>query len=233
MKHSFLIAVAVALLTSCIASRKLTYLRDMEADCSVAMPVPMAVTLLPGDKITVVVSSRDNKLSDLFNLSDASVIMTRDNGTALLRGNALPYTVDDAGYIDFPVMGKLHVGGLTRDSVAKFVKQQLFDRGLLADAVVYVEFANLGVTVLGEVRAPGRIPFNDDRLTLLEAIGLAGDLTSNGDRSNVLVMRHEGNASHAYRIDLRSAESVYSSPAYYLRQGDVVYVEPRRAKRGK
>lgn len=233
MKLSFFSIAIALLMASCTTTGRLTYFRDMQPESAVAVAGQREICLRPGDKIAVVVSSKDRKLADLFNLTDVAAAPDSGSGEVAVQRNALRYTVDGDGNIDFPVMGLLHVGGLTRDSVAKFIKAQLVGRQLLTDAVVNVEFGNLFVSVLGEVRNPGRYPINRDWFTIIDAISMAGDLTTNGDRRNVLVMRQERNVRRAYRIDLRSGADVYSSPAYYLRQTDVVYVEPLRPRRGK
>lgn len=233
MKLSVFSIAIPLLMASCATTGRLTYFSDMQPESVVAVGGQQEICLRPGDKITVVVSSKDQKLADLFNLTDVAAAPDSGGGERAERRNALMYTVDSDGNIDFPVMGLLHVGGFSRDSVAKYIKAQLVSRQLLTDAVVNVEFSNLFVAVLGEVRNPGRYHIERDWFTVIDAISMAGDLTTNGDRSNVLVMRREGNVRRAYRIDLRSGASVYSSPAYYLRQTDIVYIEPLRARRGK
>ena len=233
MKKLVFAIFIMALLMSCVNTARLTYFRDIHPDSAVTVTPQHEIRLLPGDKISVVVNSKDQKLASLFNLSNAPVGNANGNNDAIVPYSSLQYTVDASGNIDFPVMGTIRVGGLTRDSVAKHIKSLLVGQLLLTDAVVNVEFANLYVSVLGEVRLPGRYPIKRDWFTIIDAISMAGDLTTNGDRAHVLVMRREGNLRRAYRIDMRSAKKLYSSPAYYLRQGDVVYIEPLRAKRGE
>ena len=233
MKHSVFMFVAALILASCATRGRLTYFRDMDANSVVAMPVPRDIMAQAGDRIAIVVTSRDRNLAALFNISGTCGSADSSGGSAGGDARGMVYTVDRAGNIDFPVMGALHVEGLTRDSIAKYVKRQLIDRRLLTDAVVTVELRNLCVSVLGEVRSPGRVPIDRDCFTLIDALSAAGDLTTSGDRRDVLVMRTEGGVRRAYRVNLNSAAEVYSSPAYYLSQGDVVYVKPLRAKRGK
>lgn len=225
VKHLFILLLAVTMLCSCGASRHEAYVWDMCPDTAFTAASVQEIRLQPYDKISIVVSSRDPKLSALFNLPVVSGDVV---GGDTLGGRGLSqYTVDSRGCIDFPVMGRLQVAGLTRDSVARLVKSQLAGRQLLADGVVTVEFCNLGLSVLGEVRHPGRYAITRDCLTILDAIGMAGDLTDKADRRRLVVMRHEDGRRMAYRIDLGSARSIYSSPAYYLRQNDVVYATPK------
>ena len=179
-------------------------------------------------------NSRDPQLTDLFNLPYVS----RQLGQSLRTGNVSTgfaqgvsgYTVNADGDIDFPVIGKIHVAGMKREEIAEHIKNELVTRDLVKDPVVTVEFMNLCVSVLGEVNNPGRFSIDRDCLTLLDAISMAGDLTIYGNRYKVLVLREEGGVQRVYGINLTQGEHVYSSPAYYLRQNDVVYVEPNDVK---
>lgn len=186
----------------------------MQHDSTVSVMPAQEIRLKPYDKITVVVNSKDQKLADLFNLALVAQEAVSGSGVAAQpRQSVLRYTVDRDGNIDFPVMGVLYVGGLTRDSVAKFIKQQLVSRQLLTDAVVNVECENLYVSVLGEVRNPGRYNITRDCFTIIDAISMAGDLTMNGERRRVLVIRNKGDRQLAYRLNLCSGEDIYTSPA--------------------
>lgn len=140
------------------------------------------------------------------------------------------YTVDSEGNIDFPVLGKIHVAGMKREQISATVKKQLVDKNLVNDAVVIVEFMNMGVSVMGEVNRPGRFNIDRDYLTLLDALSMAGDLTIYGKRENVLVVRKENGTETLYRVNLCDSKSLYTSPVYYLRQNDLVYVEPNEVR---
>lgn len=119
---------------------------------------------------------------------------------------------------------------MKREEIAKFIKDKLIADNLVKDPVVTVEFMNLCVSVLGEVNNPGRFSIDRDRLTVLDALSMAGDLTIYGNRYKVLVLRQEGDTQRVYGINLTSGEHLYSSPAYYLQQNDVVYVEPNEVR---
>lgn len=136
------------------------------------------------------------------------------------------YTVDSNGNIDFPVLGEIHVAGLKREKIASYIKNELIRKNLIKDAVVIVEFLNMGVSVMGEVNRPGRFNIDRDHLTLLDALSMAGDLTIYGKRENVLVVRQENGGETYYRVNLCDAKSLHTSPVYYLKQNDMVYVEP-------
>ena len=119
---------------------------------------------------------------------------------------------------------------MKREEIASYIKNELISKNLIKDPVVTVEFMNLAISVLGEVGKPGRYNIDRDKITLLDAISMAGDLTIYGKRDNVYVMRNEGGKQTSYRVNLLSAQDVYSSPAYYLQQNDVIYVEPNSVR---
>jgi len=144
---------------------------------------------------------------------------------------ATPYTVDAQGDIDFPILGKLHVAGMTADELARYVRTELTSRDLAKDPVVTVEFTNMSVNVLGEVTRPGRVAIKRQDYTLLDALSDAGDLTIYGLRNNVKVMRNEKGVQNVYTVDLTKGKEVMQSPVYYLQQNDVIYVEPNNTRK--
>lgn len=213
------------LLTSCKTPQDITYLQDLSANTPIQTQVDGSIRFQPGDKLSIFVHSRDEKLMDLFNL-------VKGGGTSSASNNTLAYTVDEKGEIDFPVLGAVKVQGLTRIEVAQTIKNRLMTENLCKDPVVTVTFYEMNFSVLGNAGA-GVKAITKDKITLLEAIAMASDLQIDGQRTNVLVMRQEGDQQVPYRVDLTSAESVYKSPAYYIHQNDVIYVEPNNmSKRG-
>lgn len=225
----------VATLSSCGSSRQVVYFQDLKpGETEIKLPEAKAITVRPEDKISIIVNSRDPQLTDLFNLP----IMSRQLGQSMRNGGSSTgnsqgvsvYTVDADGEIDFPVLGKIYVAGMKREEIAEYIKNELVKENLVKDPVVTVEFANLCVSVLGEVNSPGRFSIDRDRLTVLDALSMAGDLTIYGNRSKVMVLRQEGDVQRVYGLNLTSGEHVYTSPAYYLQQNDVVYVEPNKVK---
>ncbi len=211
---------AVTLISSCASSKKVVYFQDVvpgETAIDVATVAPIRIQ--PEDRLSIIVTTRDEQLADLFNLS-------KGGGQGVSNTNFLNYTVDSQGFIDFPILGKLKVQNMKREEVATYIKQELINRNLLKDPVVTVNLQNLYVSVMGEVGSPGRINIDKDRITLLDALTAAGDLTIQGNRTKVMVMRQEGNKQRAYAVDLTSGKDIYTSPVYYLQQNDLVYVEP-------
>jgi len=229
----FLITTGLALLAlgSCSSSHKVVYLQDVGTDIRKEGIPPVQVTAQPEDKISIVVNSKNPELAEMFNLP----IMTHRIGQPMnssqnYNQQMSSYTVDSNGNIDFPILGEVHVAGLRREKIASYIKNELVRKNLVNDAVVIVEFLNMGVSVAGEVNRPGRFNINRDHLTLLDALSMAGDLTIYGKRENVLVVRRENGGETFYRVNLCDSKSLHASPAYYLRQNDMVYVEPNEVR---
>ena len=231
-----LLVMWLMLLTSCNSSKEVLYFQDLKSGNSVAVTAEaIALKIQPEDKISIIVNSRDPQLMALFNLprvnkqmgTMGSVSSTTLSSTGQ---DVIGYTVDKNGEIDFPVLGKIYVAGKTREEIAEYIKSELMRENLVKDPVVTVEYLNLCVSVLGEVNNPGRYGLDRDKNTILDVLSMAGDLTINGKRTNVIVLRQEGDTQRVYGIDLTSGHDIYSSPAYYLKQNDVVYVEPNEMK---
>ena len=231
----FLLAAGCLLLSSCGSSQQVVYFQDMQpGESEIVLPEAQAITVRPEDKISIIVNSRDPQLTDLFNLPYVSRQLgqsLRTSGITVSSNQGVSaYTVDADGEIDFPVLGKIYVAGMKREEIAECIKNELIKENLVKDPVVTVEFANLCISVLGEVNNPGRFSIDRDRLTILDALSMAGDLTIYGNRFKVMVLRQEGDVQRVYGLDLTSGEHIYTSPAYYLQQNDVVYVEPNAVK---
>jgi polysaccharide export outer membrane protein len=171
------------------------------------------------------VNSQDEKLSQLFNLSYGGQYMNSST-----HKNELGYTVDTDGNIYFPVIGRIHVDGMTREGVAEYIMKELKQRELIKNPVVIVEYLNLNVNVLGEVTRPGRINIDRDNPTILDAISQAGDLTLQGRRDNIMVLREENGVHHVYSVDITNGRQLYNSPVYHMKQNDIIYVEPNKSK---
>lgn len=225
-----MVALFAFLLGACSTSKQIPYFQDMHpGESELSLAVPVEIKIQPKDKLSILVSSQDSRLTNLFNLPIVSQQIGQESTQGSSRGVS-GYTVDSKGDIDFPVLGKLHIAGMSREEVAAYVKRELQSHDLVKDPVVTVEFMNLTVSVLGEVNAPGRYNIDKDNPTILDVLSRAGDLTVYGKREKVLVLRNENGTQRVYGVNLCSAEHLYSSPVYYLRQNDVVYVEPNSTK---
>ena len=226
-KNSLMVWTFVLLLLSSCAAPNVSYFNDLENGLIGTSLQTKDICLRPDDKITIVVKSKDPLLADLFNLpvyshrvgySEAQLTNTSQQMSV--------YTVDKNGEIDFPVLGKIKVSGKRRDEIAELIKSELTSRNLIKDPVLTVEYANLGFNVMGEVNKPGRYIFDRDHMTILDAISMAGDLTIQGRRDNIVVMREIGNSRTIYRVNLQKGKELLQSPAFYIQQNDVIYVEP-------
>lgn len=232
-----LLLCGTVFLSSCNVTQEVTYFQDLKPGVSqITLSEAPGITIQPEDQISIIVSSRDPQLASLFNLPNVSYstdqISQSNNGGSNNRRSQglLSYTVDAQGNIDFPVLGVIHVAGKSRKAIEAEIKNLLLQKNLIKDPIVTVEYKNLNVTVMGEVNRPGRYSIDRDHLTLLDALGMAGDLTIYGKRDKVKVLREENGVQHVYNVNLCSGEQVYTSPAYYLRQNDVVYVEPNNMR---
>lgn len=222
-------------LVACSTPARITYFQDLRPGESEQQVVAATeIKVRPGDKLSIIVNSRDPQLTQLFNLPYVGQQIGQgsvtSNATSSNSQGVSGYTVDEQGMIDFPVLGKIEIVGKNREEIAAFIKEELLAKNLVKDPVVTVEYMNLCISVLGEVASPGRYSIDRDKVTLLDAISMAGDLTIYGKREKVLVLREEYGVQRVYGVNLCSAEHLYTSPVYYLRQNDVVYVEPNNVR---
>lgn len=226
IKQLMILSLISVFLFSCEAP-KLGYFQDVKSGDINQLSSSSTVKLEPGDKLSILVSSKSPQLAYLFNLPIVSHYDTSTSSDLTLGSSRVAnYRVDNEGNIQFPVVGPIHVAGLTRTEVSKKISDILVKQDLLKDATVTVEFLDLYYSVMGEVLHPGRFTIDHDKATLLDALSRAGDLTIYGKRENVLVVREENGQQVSYRIDLTNAKELYSSPAFYLKQYDIIYVEP-------
>lgn len=223
-------------LVACSTPARITYFQDLRPGESEQQVVAATeIKVRPGDKLSIIVNSRDPQLTQLFNLPYVTQQIGRGSTSTSSSSSAASqgisgYTVDEEGRIDFPVLGKIEIAGKNREEIAAFIKEELLAKNLVKDPVVTVEYMNLCISVLGEVASPGRYSIDRDKVTLLDAISMAGDLTIYGKREKVLVLREENGVQRVYGVNLCSAEHLYTSPVYYLQQNDVVYVEPNNVR---
>ena len=208
------------LLFSCKSREKLVYFqnhKEVENETSGYTPV-----LEVDDFLSVVVTSIDPETVQIFNATSGNTQMGQ---TGYTQGASAPigYLVDSDGNINLPVIGLFHIAGLNRKEAIIQLQDTL--RIYAKDPIVQIQILNFKITVIGDVARPGTYKIPNERITILEAIGLAGDLKMTGKRQNVLVIREENGKKQEYRVDLTNG-AVFSSPVYYLKQNDLVYVEP-------
>ena len=210
------------LLSGCASREELVYFQGDPPNLdSVRHYAP---TLQPDDLLAITVSAADLEATLPFN--QVNPYIGRAGGGQNMD-RQITYLIDSEGYIDYPVLGRIQLGGLTRAQAMDTMRQLL--REYIIDPGVNIQITNFRMTVIGEVRNPGSFILPEERVTILEALGLAGDLTINGVRKNVLVIRGTEENESFIRVDLTSPDLVHS-PAYFLRQNDVIYVEPNKAQ---
>lgn len=233
-KISLAIAVAVVvMLSSCNSKKEIVYFQNTTPGVSAPITQSSKIIARPGDKMSIVVNCSDPQTSALFSLitankSASSTSRSMNGGD----GKLSDFTVSASGDINFPILGTIHVAGLTREEIENKIRKELVSKDLVKDPVVVAQFSNLHYSITGEVSSPGEYMIENDRVTIIEAIAKAGDLTILGRRDNVKVIREENGQRTAYLVDLRN-DAMFDSPVYYLQQNDVVYVEPNDSKIGQ
>ena len=226
-----MILIAV-LLVGCNASKRVIY--DFNKEASVKNLLSDGqIRIKPHDRLTIVVSSQNPELAAPFNsatsfnsLSHNPLGTSTSNGAQSLQVR----TVDDSGSLEFPMIGKVQCAGKTREELSKEIAKKIIDGGYISDAIVNIQFADMKFFVLGEVARPGQFDITRDQITVLEALAMAGDMTIFGNRANVAVIRRNGNKAYeVFELNFLEGNQM-SSPAFYLQQGDVVYVQPNKYK---
>lgn len=230
MTLAIAIAVVVAM-SSCKGTKQVAYFQDV-ANRDTVLTTALAQTLRvqAGDKLLIVVHSRDAQLANLYNMPIVGTRVGMESSGSRSQ-STMAYTVDSKGQIDFPVLGKLTVAGMKREDIAEMIQTRLISENLCNDAIVIVESDNAYVNILGEVSKPGRYALTKDHMTVLEGIGMAGDLGIQGKRTNVMLVRNGDGKAQTYQLNLNDLSQVVSSPAYYLQEGDVIYVEPNNYRK--
>ncbi|NML37257.1 polysaccharide export protein [Chitinophaga sp. G-6-1-13] len=214
-KYACLLFLGVALF-SCSAPRHVSYFQNAASFGKQPVEKSYKVNIQNDDLISIMVASKDTDLAVPFNKLNPD-------------GTAYGYLVDAKGEIDFPLLGTLQVTRQTTDGLALLLKKRLISEGYIKDPTVIVRLLNFKVSVIGEVTKPGVFPVSTERITILEAIGMAGDLSIYGKRDKILVVREKDGEREMHYLDIQSTD-LLSSPYYYLQQNDVVYVEPNKAK---
>lgn len=223
-----LVVAATVLLASCGTQKKsILYLQDAVADQPETIVNQYELKIKPSDILGVTVNSRYAELAAPFNLSS---ITFQNATTGKATGNqAQGQVVDDAGFISMPVLGKIKAAGLTRSELAADIEQRLITGGHIKDPVVNIQFLNFKINVLGEVSRPGEFAINSDRVTLFDALSMAGDITDYGVKERITVIREQNGQRTIAYLDATSTD-VFKSPYYYLQQNDIIIVDPDEIK---
>lgn len=216
--------VAVTILASCVAKKDIVYFQYDQID-QTNVTNSYKTIFKSDDLLQITVSALDIEATKPFNLPAVSFATTTNRATGVPTQQT--YLIDNEGNIDFPVLGKLKIAGLTRAETIAMLKDKL-DPDYVKNPTINIRIANYTITVLGDVKMPGTYTIPNERITVLEAVGLAGDLNISGVRY-IEVKREEGKQITTYKLDLRS-NNLFTSPVYYLQQNDVVYVQPNKAR---
>jgi polysaccharide export outer membrane protein len=220
-----IILLIIFLITSCTAPKDIVYFQDELIGKDDRQTVQTELTYKPNDLLTIVVSGLDPEAVKPFNLPVIA------NNSSLIRAQGelkmQTYLVDLKGNIEFPVLGTINIGGHTTSEATEMLKIKLIE--YIKDPIVNIRLANFTISVLGEVNKPGTFTIEDEKISLIEALGLAGDLTIYGKRENVLLIREDNGVKRITKFDLTSIK-VVNSPQYYLTQNDMIYVEPNKSR---
>lgn len=222
-----LLSIFLVMFSSCINTRKAKYFPDaLDGTIATNTPIPEAV-IQQNDILSITISSPNEEASAILNTEPARG--TEGIATSATLGSAAGYLVGVDGTVQLPLLGPIKAAGLTKDELQKNIVKVILDKKLLVEPLVSIRFMNFRVTVLGEVNRPSVVSVPNEKISLLEAIGLAGDITIYGKKENVMVIREDGGRKTITRLNLNSNE-IFTSPYYYLRSNDIVYVEPNKAK---
>lgn len=233
MRKLTLFAVLAIFFMSCSETKRVTYLQEVE---SLPVEVLQQKSLLadprivPGDLLSISVGSDSPESVSIFNKLSSSSGTTENAMTSSSVSNNSTYLVDNKGIIDFPIIGKLNVGGMTRTEAEEFIKSKIYPQYVKKKPTVTIRVENFKIAVLGEVKTPSIYNVPNERVSVLEAVAMAGDLQLTGRRDNVLLIRFKGDGSkEVARINLNDPNLLFS-PYFYLQQNDILYVEPNKSK---
>ena len=218
MRKAILFILVIVSILSCATKKEIIYFQDSAELNNTEIPEIFEPLIEPNDILHISISSFDETLVTPFNKERISENNANVDNLAL-QG----YLVDSAGSINFPVLGAITVGGKSRSEIEQMLKTKLME--YVTDVVVDVRILNFKVTILGEVVNPGVYTIRNERVTIPEALGLAGDLTEDGDRNNISIIREENGKRIVTKIDITQTD-LFDSPFFFLKQNDIIYVEP-------
>lgn len=219
-----ILSLIFLVLSSCVSNKNIAYFQNNEIKKQ-DVSNDFKIHYKPDDLLQILIFSEDYLAAKPFNLPVASILNTTNTVVAVPQQQT--YLVDSKGQIDFPVIGKIKVGGLSSEELVELLKNEL-DPTYILNPTINVRIVNFKITVLGDVTRPGSYNIPNERVSLLDAIGLAGDLTISGKRNNVMIIREENGEKNQYVVDLRSND-IFTSPVFYLKQNDIVYVQHNNA----
>lgn len=225
LKKVFCLNLIILLSFSCVSNKNIAYFQNDEIDQENVSNVYTTI-FKPDDLLQIVISADDLEAVKPFNLPAVAFSVT--SNSVIGQPQQLSYLIDSKGQIDFPILGKLKIGGLTREETIKLLTDRL-DPKYVKNPNINIRIANFKITVAGDVQRPGTFNIPNERISILDAIGLAGDLNISGRRDNVMIQREVDGKKIQYRLDLRS-NKINTSPVFYLQQNDYIYIEHNYAR---
>jgi polysaccharide export outer membrane protein len=222
-----LVLLIPLLLGSCANTRKTVYFIDQQDAILQSDNTPPRNVIQPNDILSIAITSLNPAATEVFNKPNNSFVSSSSVNGANLQSPG--YLVNHEGQIQFPVLGEIKVTGFTTNELRIKITNELQTRKLLIDPIVIIRQLNFKVSVLGEVSRPTVVNVSSEKISLLEALGLAGDITIYGKKDNVMIIREEAGVKKIKRINLNSSE-IFASEYYYLKSNDIVYVEANKAK---
>ena len=230
----FLVVVTMMILASCASSKKFVYLNDMVPGESYPINTEMSTVVHENDRLDIKVSCKNPELAVPFNVQTGAYQVAADGSVKSAGVDVLEqgYRVDAEGNIVFPILGKIAVAGKSLKEVSDLIAGLIEEGNYIKDPEVSIEFLNFKYTVLGAVGSKGTYTVDGDKVTIIEAIAKAGDVTRAARLDRIAVIRMVDGKQHVFYNDLRTAD-IFMSPTYYLQQNDIVYVEPRYRERNE
>ena len=222
------LGIVLLFMASCSTQKNLTYLQDMEYGVPYEVLPMQEIHLQPGDQLSIVVNSKQPELAVPFNIMSSSLYSDGINSSSpsYARDNDFRYTVNQEGYITFPLLGDLMIQGMTIEEVEDFIERRIKEESYISDPIVTATFKNFQITVLGMAGA-ANYTIQKDRLNLLEAIAMLGDIPNTALIDDIMVIRNENGFRTAYSVNLKTKD-LFESPVYYLQQNDVIYIKPSK-----
>lgn len=221
---AFSVLLAFGAISGCTSSKDILYFQDIDTFDAKKIEAAYEPVIMKDDKLQIIISGPDKSVISPYNFTLSDEI--RSTNTTM---SVVPYLVDSDGFIDMPGLGRIKVEGMRRIDLVNHITELLTTRGLVKDPVVSVSFLNFRITVLGEVRNPGTYTVPSERITVLQALGMAGDLLITADRNDIVIIRDVDGVQTHYSFDITKSD-ILSSPYFYLHQNDVIYV-PQSATR--
>jgi polysaccharide export outer membrane protein len=227
MKHFFYLSLVLILFSSCKAYKQVAYFQGLEEHGGLEEAIKNYSTLKiqKDDMLAITVASMNSEASALFNLGAS--VGTSSGGSSSPSSTPTGYLVDQTGSIQLPFLGKIKVEGLSTTEIGKLLEDEL--KQYLKDPIVTARLTNFKISILGDVTTPGVYPVQGERISLVEALSMAGDLSITGMRKNVLLIRENNGKREFVRLDLND-KNIFNSPYYYLRPNDALYIQPSSAK---